>query len=329
MMLPIDQQARQSVRILLVETDPLVREGLRASLSQEGFRSLVSLSSLDHVRDGFDNMDVDLLVMDVNARGGDACELVRKLRYSRTARNPFISVILTVLETNTGDVEKLLNSGADHIVVKPISPKALFDRIAALIARRRPFVATSTYIGPDRRSGSRNDEGTQEIPVFTVPNTLKLKAEKKNIDPEELQRVISAALDTIDGEMLDKLAFQIVFQERRTKELLAAGKGYFSAIADFRTALNNFRQYVDPARHAGVLDLAEKLDIKLLSIEKAPRSVTPRDLELTEKLSLAIYMAFKGDEGTDALASKISSALETFAKKEQSKKQGAGARSSA
>jgi hypothetical protein len=36
-------------------------------------------------------------------------------------------------------------------MAKPISAKALYQRILNIVARPRPFVRTKTYFGPDRR----------------------------------------------------------------------------------------------------------------------------------------------------------------------------------
>jgi two-component system chemotaxis response regulator CheY len=36
-------------------------------------------------------------------------------------------------------------------MAKPISAKALYQRILTVIASPRPFIKTSTYYGPDRR----------------------------------------------------------------------------------------------------------------------------------------------------------------------------------
>jgi DNA-binding response OmpR family regulator len=325
MLYKMDAQARQTVRILLVEADPVLREGLRDSLSREGFRSVVVLSSLERVKNGFEDVDADLLVIDAQAEGADACELIRKLRYSRGGRNPFASIILTVWQRDDLDVDKLINSGADHIVIKPIAPKALFDRIEALVERRRPFVATSTYIGPDRRKGQRDDPDDASIPVFAVPNTLKLKAEKRKVDPEMLQKVVDMTLQRMNTEMIDKLAFQIVFQQRRLKNVLTTKGDERPAFNDMKTALDEFRRRIDPEQHAALVELATRLDAKLGEVGNSREPATERDLELMEKLSIAIYMAFKGDGGAEALASKVNSALATFERKALAKKTSAAA----
>jgi two-component system chemotaxis response regulator CheY len=43
------------------------------------------------------------------------------------------------------------DAGVTEFVVKPITAKAILDRIQAVIFGPRPFVKTDGYFGPDRR----------------------------------------------------------------------------------------------------------------------------------------------------------------------------------
>jgi DNA-binding response OmpR family regulator len=43
------------------------------------------------------------------------------------------------------------DAGITEFLAKPISAKALYQRILNVIANPRPFVRTKTYFGPDRR----------------------------------------------------------------------------------------------------------------------------------------------------------------------------------
>ena len=43
------------------------------------------------------------------------------------------------------------DAGANLVARKPISPRALYDRITWVAHTDRPFVETETFFGPDRR----------------------------------------------------------------------------------------------------------------------------------------------------------------------------------
>jgi two-component system chemotaxis response regulator CheY len=56
----------------------------------------------------------------------------------------------------TGHTEKnrvtdARDSGITEFLAKPISAKALYQRIVNVVAHPRPFIRTKSYFGPDRR----------------------------------------------------------------------------------------------------------------------------------------------------------------------------------
>ena len=70
-------------------------------------------------------------------------------------------------------VSKAVNVGADGLLVKPASPRNIYDRVQSCIEGRKKFVVTADYVGPDRRKSSRPGI---DIPLLDVPNTLRMKA---------------------------------------------------------------------------------------------------------------------------------------------------------
>jgi hypothetical protein len=53
------------------------------------------------------------------------------------------------------------DAGVTEFVAKPVTAKAVLERIHAVIYRPRPFVRTKDYFGPDRR---RKDDPGYEGP---------------------------------------------------------------------------------------------------------------------------------------------------------------------
>jgi hypothetical protein len=48
------------------------------------------------------------------------------------------------------------DAGVTEFLAKPISAKALYQRILNVVASPRPFIRTKTYFGPDRRRNTSN-----------------------------------------------------------------------------------------------------------------------------------------------------------------------------
>lgn len=84
------------------------------------------------------------------APAGGGPELVRALRReTRSMRTP--SLIVTGRRALI-DVEQVRDSGADAMVLRPVSPASLAERIDEITARPRPFISTARFTGPDRRA---------------------------------------------------------------------------------------------------------------------------------------------------------------------------------
>ncbi|MCP5411515.1 MAG: response regulator [Alphaproteobacteria bacterium] len=63
----------------------------------------------------------------------------------------FIPIIVMTGYTQLKLISEVRDSGANLVVRKPVSPQALFDRLAWIANTQRPFIETDNFHGPDRR----------------------------------------------------------------------------------------------------------------------------------------------------------------------------------
>ncbi len=118
------------MRILIVEDDALLGDGLQAGLRQRGFEP-------DWVRDG--NAAVLALrgepyaavVLDLGLPGIDGMEVLRQLRAQRSA----IPVLILTARDAIDDRIRGLDGGADDYVLKPVDIDELAARLRALVRR--------------------------------------------------------------------------------------------------------------------------------------------------------------------------------------------------
>lgn len=98
----------------------------------------------------------DLIVIDQNMQPVSGTEFARALR--RTSENCYDTpIIMLTAHTERSIVEAARDSGIDEILAKPISAKALLQRLHAVTHERRSFVKSVDYVGPDRRRRSSQD----------------------------------------------------------------------------------------------------------------------------------------------------------------------------
>ena len=103
---------------------------------------------------------VDLVIVDFNMFPLDGVEFTRLVRNSPDSANPYLPIIMMTGHSEKTRVYEARDAGVNEFVVKPITAKAILDRIQAVIFRPRPFVKTDGYFGPDRRPvQSADDKG--------------------------------------------------------------------------------------------------------------------------------------------------------------------------
>lgn len=133
------------MRVLVVEDDAIVGEGLRLALQGAGF-SADRVSSGEEaeialVADGF-----DLAIVDLGLPKMDGMELIRRLR----RRGEPVPVLILTARDNLEDLVDSLELGADDFMVKPFQLPELVARVRALI-RRSKSVSSSQIEHGDLR----------------------------------------------------------------------------------------------------------------------------------------------------------------------------------
>ena len=130
------------MRILVVEDDPLLGDGLKAGLAQAGFAT-------DWVRDGVAAdlaLKVDshaAVVLDLGLPRLEGLEVLRRMRAAGD-RTPVL--VLTARDA-VEDRIKGLDSGADDYVLKPFDLHELAARLRALIRRSAGEAAALLRVG--------------------------------------------------------------------------------------------------------------------------------------------------------------------------------------
>ena len=120
-------------RILVVEDEAHLAEGLRFNLEQEGY-------SVDVVGNGEEALerllkrreDFDALVLDVMLPGKDGFTVARTLRETRN----YIPLLMLTARSRPEDVLHGFESGADDYLPKPFNLSILIARVGSLLRRK-------------------------------------------------------------------------------------------------------------------------------------------------------------------------------------------------
>ena len=94
-----------------------------------------------------------------------------------------------------------MRSGADDLVVLPLSTTIIQQRVKFLVNMRKPFVVSSNYIGPARPVDFEGMEKTSK--PIDVPNVLYDKIVKGIANRQDIQKSIDDALKLINTSKLE------------------------------------------------------------------------------------------------------------------------------
>jgi DNA-binding response OmpR family regulator len=141
------QDRAEVAHVVVVDGDPMIREGLADYLGAHRFR-VTAVEDGEALLAAMDDELVDLVVFDVNLARDDGMALARRL-FDLSA----IPLIMFTGRCDVADRVMGLELGADDYVTKPYSPRELLARIRAMLRRR-----SETYQGrPARVRGYRFD----------------------------------------------------------------------------------------------------------------------------------------------------------------------------
>ena len=121
-----------SVRVLLVEDDPVILRLLEVNFELEGYDVLLA-------HDGAEGIDMaraqrpDLVISDIMMPNVSGIELVEALKGDEATAG--IPIILLSAKAQSADVRAGMEAGADDYITKPFEPLELVDRVQALLAR--------------------------------------------------------------------------------------------------------------------------------------------------------------------------------------------------
>ena len=306
--------------IVVVLGDPKseTRRLIRGAMTASGYRDIRDCADVNAVETHLASaVPPDLVITDTKMPGGDIFGAISKLRRGTLGDNPFVPVIMLTWDANADIIRKVAACGVDDILAAPISPADLFGRIKSLVARRKPFVVTSDYIGPDRRRDPGRD-GADGIPLIDVPNTLRSKANGEPVNVAELRSAVGEVMSEINDQRLVRHSYQINFLIGMI--LPAYQEGNLTPevrihVTRLSEVTEEVEQRLTGSRFEHVGELCQTLNGVAKSIRGNWREPNKKDVELLKPLSQAILAGFNPDKDSTSMASEITNMVSKFSGK--------------
>jgi two-component system, OmpR family, response regulator len=131
------------MRLLIVEDDALLADGLARSLRQSGY-AVDWVDSAERALLAVEHESFDLVILDLGLPGIDGFDMLKRLR--RAER--YVPVIVVTARDAVADRVRGLDLGADDYLVKPFATEELEARVRALIRRGHTPTTPQLVLGP-------------------------------------------------------------------------------------------------------------------------------------------------------------------------------------
>jgi two-component system chemotaxis response regulator CheY len=139
------------LRFLVIDDNAHMRRILRTLLHSFGTREVYEAEDGAAGLEAFTHYTPDIVLTDWTMPIFDGLELAQMIRQPGANANPYVPIIMLTGHAEKKRVVGARDAGITEFLAKPISAKALYQRVFNVVANPRPFIKTKTYFGPDRR----------------------------------------------------------------------------------------------------------------------------------------------------------------------------------
>jgi two-component system, OmpR family, alkaline phosphatase synthesis response regulator PhoP len=187
-------------RVLVVEDEEHLAQGLRFNLEAEGYAAEVvgdGEAATDRLLENKENFDV--VVLDIMLPGKDGFSVVSELR---AARN-YVPVLMLTARGRPEDVLKGFASGADDYLAKPFDLSILLARLQGLL-RRSQWIRAGSQV-PKVPSDANGDFGTFSFRGKTIDfGALELRSGESTTHLTVMESELLRHLVRNDGKIVSR-----------------------------------------------------------------------------------------------------------------------------
>jgi CheY-like chemotaxis protein len=145
------EQMIQSLSVLVVEDNQYMRKTIRNLLVNCGVKDICEAADGIAALDAIRTLAPDIVVLDWEMPLLSGAELVRIVRSPGVFPMPDVPIIMLSGHGERWRVVEAVRLGVNEFLIKPVSAKALYDRLISIVIQPRPAVQLGEYYGPQPR----------------------------------------------------------------------------------------------------------------------------------------------------------------------------------
>ena len=154
----------QQLCVLVVDDNAFMRKLVRSMLHNIGVKTVFEAA------DGIDALEMirtaapDVVILDWEMPLLNGPELVRIVRSPAVFPMPDIPIIMLTGYGDRRRVAQTVRLGVNEVLCKPVSARALFDRLVSILLKPRASVKVGDYYGPEPRLSSKEPKKKLALP---------------------------------------------------------------------------------------------------------------------------------------------------------------------
>lgn len=139
------------VMVLIVDDNHYMRVIVSTMLRSMG------ITLIREASDGVEALEIvrdwrpDVIILDLMMEHLDGIEFTKLIRRGTDSAHPYVPIIMMTGHTDRKRVLDARDAGINEFVAKPLTARALIDRMRSVINNDRSWVKSANYVGPDRR----------------------------------------------------------------------------------------------------------------------------------------------------------------------------------
>lgn len=158
----------QSLSVLVVDDNQYMRKMIRNLLVNCGIKDIYEAADGIAALDAIRTMGPDAVILDWEMPLLSGAELVRIVRSPGVFPMPDIPIIMLTGHCERWRVVEAVRLGVNEFLTKPVSAKAIYDRLVSIVLQPRPAVQLGDYYGPEPRkllADAEPEDVTLKAPV--------------------------------------------------------------------------------------------------------------------------------------------------------------------
>ena len=301
----------ERAKVVYVDSEAPNRALIEDTLRDIGFSKIASCDNLGQFIVILGIEKPDLVFVDIDAEPDKAFQAIRDIRKGEAGENAFIVTVALTQKPELEAVRAALNAGFDDMVVKPVTARALRQRVVNQIENRKEFIATDDYVGPDRRAENR-ELTEDDLASIKVPNSLRHAATGDESAAPSEER-IRETLRNLSIQKFYHLSSKIGRVAGQQRDLLVSGAKSVDcglAMQEISMALAEIDEIIGEQSFESVAQVVASTRQALVEVKACSGQVTPRHLELLCAHGRSIGVVLQeSDESAGVLVSALEKAV--------------------